>query len=477
MKVHHIKKGYDIPIKKQDPQDIFQTSDASIFCVSPQDFYQTKPKLLVKIGDKVKIGSPLFFDKKNEQVRFVSPLAGKIHDISYGDRRKITAIHIEKGNNDEYVGLKKLPKGLSLVDISHASRESLCEILLEGGMWPYIRRRPFATIPVPTEIPDAIFINGMSTSACEPDPLALIKGRMQEFEAGLRALLRFAPRLYTCLSVHQKQEDPHTYALNEASGFSTHVILQDKLQELGSEVHLFTGKHPAGLTSTHIHHIEPLSDKKKHWYLNIVDVCQIGSFLLNAKFPIEKMVAVYNLQNSESYYCKTRIGVPASKISSFTNTNSVRIVSGNILTGKEVFLEESMGFYDHSLCLIEENEERRFLGWLAPGFSLPSYSRVFTSSLFFWRKYKMHTNLNGEERAFVKTGDYKKVMGLDVLPDFLCKAILAGDIEMMEALGIYEVVPEDFALCSYICPSKIEFMDIIEKGIDMMIAETQETSH
>ena len=461
MKSYRIRRGYNIPIKGAPELSLKEASTPNYFSVRPTEFHYLKPKLQVSEGDRVKIGTPLFIDKRQPEVSFASPAAGKVHEIRFGPRRIIERIIIEASSSgEEYEQWPSFRPG----EIRAAKKEDLKKTLLEAGMWPHIRQRPFDIIADPHRDPDAVFINCMDTAPLAADPEFTLKGRLADLKAGLEALSLFSKNLHLTLN-----------------GKVQNSIFQD-ISITGSalKIHRFSGPHPAGLVSTHIHHISPLDGNKVVWYLNARDAAAIGSFLLVGQYPTERIAALTGTALQERAYYKIKAGASLAELLKHKlAAGEQRVISGNVLTGHEISKEDSLGFYDDSLTVIPQGQERHFLAWMLPGLNRPSWSRAFASSLLplpllwnKWRKYNMNSNKNGEQRALVKTGDYEKVLALDVLPSFLVKAILAQDIELMEQLGIYEIAPEDVALCSYICPSKVEFCEVVRSGLDLMLSET-----
>ncbi|MCR9141526.1 MAG: Na(+)-translocating NADH-quinone reductase subunit A [bacterium] len=456
MSTFHIKRGYNIPVKGEADVSggLLEAPRPGHYTVHPLDFGDgLKPRLQVETGDSVKIGSPLFVDKAQPEVVFASPAAGKVSDIQYGPRRVIESITIQS-SGDDAEQFENFRQG----EIKNLARERLIEHLLSGGVWPYIRQRPFDIIASPGATPASIFVNCMDTAPLAADPEFALKDKFAEFEAGIEALQVLAANNTVHIVTNGRAKDS---VFARAKGANV-------------EQHTFTGKHPAGLVGTHISRIDPLvgGHGKVIWYLNARDVVMLGSFLLVGQYPTEKVVAVVgNGVNKRAYY-RARVGQSAeSIIGKNLAEGEQRIVSGNLLTGAKIQSGNALGFYDGTLTVLPEGRERHFIGWMLPGLARWTYSRAFVSAIMPGKKYAMHTNKNGEKRAFVKTGDYSKVISLDVLPDYLCKAILSEDIELMEQLGIMECSPEDFALCSYICPSKVEFTEIIKQGLDLMQAE------
>ena len=455
MKKYSIRRGYDIPLKGEPGSLLKDAPTPSYFSVRPCEFHYVKPKLQVAEGDEVKIGSPLFIDKRNPELIFTSPASGRVHEIRFAPRRLIEAIVIEAGSGEDHKQWPSFQSG----EIGKAKKDDLKKKFLEAGLWPHIRQRPFDIIADPKREPDAIFINCMDTAPLSADPEFTLKDRLVDLRAGLEALGVFSKEVH--ITINGRLRD---------SIFQSLPLAESKFR-----VHRFAGPHPAGLVSTHIHNISPLHAKKMIWYLNARDAAALGSFLLLGRYPTERIVALTGMgiaHKEERCYYKIKAGASLGGLLKHKLADGEqRLISGNPLTGKKIGEKDSMGFYDDTLTVIPEGKDRHFVGWMLPGSNRPSWSQAFLSSLLPWRKYNMSTNKNGEERALVKTGDYEKLMGLEILPSFLVKAILCEDIELMEQLGIYEAAPEDFALCSYICPSKVEFCQIVRSGLDMMLAE------
>ena len=458
MQKYKIRRGYDIPILGQAIRVSRSMSTPSFFSVRPTEFHYVKPRLEVKVGNKVKIGSCLFHDKRQPEIRFASPAAGTIHDIHYGPRRRVERILIEASSNQD---AEQWPN-FRLEDIATTKHERLQELLLESGLWPYIRQRPYDIIARPQNKPHAIFINCMDTAPLASEPDYILQDRIIDFKAGVSAMSAFCDTIHVVI--------PPT--------LGTSIFAESVARVKGVKFHYFHGPHPAGLVGTHIQRIHPIQNSEQTiWYLNARDVALIGSFFLIGQYPTERLVALAGcgIIEKERVYFKIQAGANLAQFlkDKLVTNEEQRIISGNVLTGKEIQSTDSVGFYDSLLTAIPAGRERHFLNWMLPGLRRPTWSRAFLSSFApsTWKTYPMNANRNGEERAFVKTGDYEKVTALDILPSFLMKAILAQDIDLMEQLGIYETSPEDLALCSYICPSKIEFTDIVRSGLDMLLAE------
>ncbi|MDH5654288.1 MAG: Na(+)-translocating NADH-quinone reductase subunit A [Spirochaetia bacterium] len=449
MKVHKIKRGYTVPVKGSPEPNILSSSKPETAGICPVEFKGVKPRLNVKVNDSVKIGSILFHDKKSPELKFASPVCGTVSEIVYGPRRIIEKIRIKPSGED----CEQHPN-YRHQEISSIKREQLIDHLLTGGIWPLIRQRPFNTIADPHDQPSSIFVNCMDTAPLAADPEFYLKDSIPEFQAGIEALKILSSNINVIVNAGVK------------SSIFANI---EGIQNYG-----FSGKHPAGLVGTHIAKIDPVSLQKKVWYLNAGDVVKLGSFLLVGQYPSEQIIAVSGAGIKKPAYIKITSGSQISNIlQDHLKDGELRIISGNILTGTKKNPDSYMGFYDNMITVIPEGRDRKFIGWMLPGFNRYTYSRAYASRIFLGKKYDMTTNQNGEPRAFVKTGDYEKVMGIDVYPDHIAKAVISGDIEMMESLGILECSQEDVALCSYICPSKIEFTEIFEKGLDLIRKEIE----
>lgn len=445
MATYHIKKGYTIPINGSPAKTRKSLGTPKTLGICPTDFKGIKPKLTVKLDENVKVGTPLFFDKKHPEVQFVSPAGGTVSAINYGPRRKILEIVITLASQEESVEYPKL----SMDALKGKTAEELKETMLQAGIWPFLRRRPFNTIADPNETPKSVFVNCMDTAPLAADPEFSLEGREDAFAMGIEVLKKLAGD-----RIHVVTEEGKGKPFSKATGVHTHQ---------------FSGKHPAGLASTHISKIDPINKGEMVWVINARDLIAIGSFFETGKFPTTKVIALSGAGIKEPAYYEVRAGLQLNDLVGNQLSDGVqRVISGNILTGIQRKADGFLGFYDNLVSVIPEPAITRFMGWLMPGFSRPSFTRTFFSKLIPGKKYDFDTNLNGGHRAMVQSGMYEDVVALDVMPEFLIKAVLCSDIELMEKLGILECDSEDFALCSYICPSKVEITTIIEEGLELM---------
>jgi len=451
---HHLKKGYTIKLAGKARPEVAETKKPKLFALQPNKFPGVKPKLDVAVGDEVKIGTSLFHDKLQPNVKYVSPACGKIKEINRGERRTLLEIVIERDGKDESIEFGAKTRE----DIQGLNLEDLTKLLLDGGVWPYIRQRPFAKIADPSVRPRDIFISAMDTAPLAPEQRILLKDTEEYLQMGIDALNKFTDgNVY--LSVNGNDEELYPMFNNL----------------YGVERHRFFGKHPVGNLSVHIQHIAPIKAGDAVWTVNAVDLVVIGKFLINGKFPTERIIAVAGSsvkEESRKYY-KTWLGANIQSLITENDLNEVdvRYISSNALTGRKIPEDGYISFKHRMITVIPEGRERELFGWLTPGLKQESFSRTFLSKFIPSKEYVKDTKIHGGKRAFIQTGDYEKMMPMDILPSHLVKSIMAEDIEEMIALGLLEVDAEDFALCTYICPSKIDFGDYIQKGLEILEKE------
>lgn len=447
MGVFKLKKGYDIPLQGSAERRVEKVPKTKAIAVQPIDFRGMRPGMKVEPGDAVKRGSILFVDKQKPEILFRSPTAGTVREIVRGERRVIQRVIIDVGadSSESFDSINK-------AQIDKLSAAKTKELLLNSGLWPTLRQRPFDRIADFTKTPRAIFISAVDSAPLQAETDILLEGREVDFQLGIDLLAKLTDgKIHLSVSA------------------STETFFS---KITGVETHQFSGPHPAGNVGIQVHHIDRLLAGQIIWYISPRHVAQIGSFLSKGEYPAAKTYALTGSELTDRHYVKA---IEGALVSDLVNTpiaaDKQRVISGNVLTGQQTRADGFVGFYDDMLTVIPELTGRRFMAWVQLGFKASSFWRMYFSKLTPGKKQAPTTDLNGGERAFVSTGEYEKVVPMDVLPVHLCKAILIEDIELMEQLGIYEVAPEDLALCSYICPSKIEFGDIIEKGMQTMEKE------
>ena len=442
-----IRKGFNIKLKGAAARLVSDASKAKIFAIKPADFHGLTPRMVKKQGETVKAGEVIFFSKKEDRIKFVSPVSGVLKEIKRGAKRRILEVKIEAAPKQDQL---EFPK----TTIDKLSSEQVKQRLLESGCWPFIKQRPYDVIANPNESPKAIFVSACASAPLAADVAFTLQGKEQDFQAGIDALRKLTEGKVH-LSVHQKE-----------SGF---------LQKTKNvELHKLKGPHPIGNVGVQIHHIAPINAGERVWAVGPQDVAIIGKVFTQGVFDASRIVAVGGTSIKNPKYYKTIIGTPIAALISeagVENPQNTRMISGDVLTGTAVSPDGYLGYYDNTFTAIPEGSTYRMFGWLPfLGNNIPSMSK--TSLSFLSSKPKtVNTNLNGEARALVVTGEMEKVMPMDILPMQLLKECMAGNIEKMENLGIYEVAPEDFALIDYTNTSKLEAQAIIRQGLDLMIQE------
>ncbi len=415
--------------------------------VKPSDFHGLTPKMVVKEGDQVKAGSIIFFDKYNEPVKYASPVSGKIEAIVRGEKRRIVEVLISVDQENTY-------EQSSDFNLDSMSNEAVKATMLASGLWACIKQRPLDIVADPKNEPKAIFVSAFDTSPLAPDFDYVLHGKKEEFQKGLDALTKL-----TTGKVHLTLNGsvPADVAFTEAKGVVINKV---------------SGKHPAGNVGTQIHHIDPVNKGEFVWSVNAQDVAIIGRYFLTGKYDARKTIALTGSEVKNPHYVDVISGTNISALlEGQITSDNVRIISGNVLTGDKVAQDGHLGFYHHQITVIPEGNQLKFVltkGWMSPGFDKFSNSRLFPTFLSGNKRFRLDTNTNGEERAFVVTGELEKVFPFDILPMQLIKAAITDDIDAMENLGIYEVAPEDFALCEYVCTTKINIQDKIRQGLDLI---------
>ena len=456
MATFNLKKGYDLDLKGKPQKEFVSISTPDIVKVNPQDFKYIRPKITVKIDDLVKVGTLLFFDKNNPDIKHVSPCSGKIKSIDYGERRKVLGINIENDKEYAQVELQKLDKLYSLSSINNLSKDSTKEIINEAGMWPLIRQRPFSKIPHLDSSPKSIFISMKPTDPFSLDQLFILDHNSIGFLEGIDAISNLTDGdINVILDVNQ---DPS---------------MLESLDKV--KIHYFSGPHPSGNVGVHIHYIDPISSKDDSvWYLSVQDVCKIGRLFVDGIINTTKIVSMGGPSCQKPSYLEIYNGTSLSHINDDLELNiddSCVLISGSVLSGEYIDLQKSLSFYHETLSMLQNDKERHFLGWLLPGFNAFTLTNTFVSKVLNSNHSINHNMKNGSNRAIVPIGLWEKMLPMDILPNFLVRSILAADIEDMEKLGIYECAAEDFALCSLICQSKVEVSQIIQEGLDLMYKE------
>jgi Na+-transporting NADH:ubiquinone oxidoreductase subunit A len=446
-----LKKGFDIRAAGKADLNLVDLGAPRKVALQPVEFRGIKVKLEVETGNIVKKGSTLFTSKENPELRFVSPISGTVSEINRGERRVLMEIVIENDNKNEFEPVKKISEN----EVAGVSREDIIAAMLKSGLWPLVRQRPFSKIANPSDEPRDIFISAMDTAPLAADVNFILHGLEKEFQHGIDLLAKMTPG--------------KVYLNTDGSSKGTFFNSVKNVEK-----NTFTGIHPAGNVGVHLHHINPIKHGQVIWYVSPYDVAMIGKSFLDGQLSNEKIIAIAGKALKDRHYVKTVCGAPIAFIIKEDNVNhpEVRYVSGDVLSGRKVLRNGYVCFYDNLISVIPEGtKERKLIGWYLPGLKKRSHSKSFLSTWLGRSEFDVDTLVNGGERAFIVSGDYERVLPMDIYPVYLIKSILANDIEEMEGLGILELSEEDVALCSYICPSKNDFGGILRSGLDLIEKE------
>lgn len=446
-----LKKGFDLHLAGKAVPRVAAVDQPDTFVIKPTDFHGIyMPKPVVKEGDTVKAGSVLFHDKRNEKIVFTAPVSGEVVEIKRGEKRKLLEIKILADKSIEHLTFTRY----SVSELANISREKALEQLLQSGVWVNIVQRPFGIVADPNEKPKSIFISAFDTAPLAPDYNVLFKGQEQYFQAGIDVLKKF-----TSGPIHV-----NVHSEREISAVFSHAK--------GVELNKFSGPHPSGCVGVQIHHIDPINKGDVVWTIQPQGVIEIGKLFLNGIYDASRIIAVAGSEVKEPQYYKTYTGASVKKfLANNLKQDHVRVVSGNVLTGTSIGKEGHLGFFDHLVTVIPEGDYYEFLGWIKPSFNKLSVHRAFGLLSFLnpGKDRVVDSNTHGEPRAFVQTGVFEKVTPMDILPTYLLKAIIAEDFDEMEALGIYEVIEEDLALCEFVDVSKHNVQELIREGIDLIM--------
>ena len=445
-RVVKISKGLNINLKGAPVAEFTSVAPAKLYALMPADFTRVTPKVVVKPEDKVKAGDPLFFDKENPELQFVSPVSGTVVAVNRGERRRVLSVVVESDGKFESVEYKAK-------DVLSLSADEVKADLLKAGLFGFFRQRPYDVIAVPGDTPRAIYV-----SAFDSKPLAVnfeiaLKGNEDDFQTGLDALSRIAP-VHLGICACQKSA-----ALNVAKNVTTTI---------------FKGPHPAGNVGVQINKTAPINKGEIVWTIGAEEVIFIGRLFNKGKVDFTRTVALAGSEVKNPSYSKMILGAQISNLveGRLDNKYELRTIDGNVLTGKKTTADGFLGAFSTEITVIPEiMGGAEMLGWIAPRFSMFSTSRSYFSWLSPSRKYTIDARIKGGERHMIMSNEYDKVFPMDIYPEYLLKAIITGNIDKMEQLGIYEVAPEDFALCEFVDSSKLEIQRIVREGLDKLRAE------
>ncbi len=448
-KVIKLKKGLDIKLNGEAEKVVQPAGKITRCALKPTDFRALTPKLAVKAGDEVKAGDVLFIDKTHPEIKFTTPLSGTIEAINRGERRKLLEVVVKADAETQYRDFGK-------AEINKLNRDEVINRLLDSGAWPLIKERPYDIIANPMITPKAIFVSAFDSAPLAPDYEVILNGEEKNLQTGFDCLKKLCNKN---INLQLQAGTPSTSIFN-------------KLQQV--DITYFAGPHPSGNAGIQIHHLNPINKGEHVWIVNIQDVAIIGRLFNEGHFDARKIIALTGSEVNKPLYYRSVLGASIADLTDgkLKNATTQRIISGNVLTGTSVESNGYLGYYDNQITVIPEGNYYEFLGWASPGFNKFSASKLFPSFLCPKKHYTLDTNYHGERRAFVVTGQYEKVFPMDIYPVYLLKACLAQDIDRMEQLGIYEVAPEDMALCEFVCTSKTPVQLILSEGIELMMKET-----
>jgi Na+-transporting NADH:ubiquinone oxidoreductase subunit A len=443
-----IRKGVNIKLKGAAEKLYAEAASTSDIVLKPTDFPGLIPKLSVKVGDKVKAGSPVFYNKESDSVLFTSPISGEVTEINRGEKRRILEVKIKADGSNTFETFKQ-------GDPLNMSKEEVLGNMLKSGVWPFIRQRPYDVIANPMDTPKAIHVTAFDSAPLAPDFGFIAHGQGTILQAGLDALTKLTEG-----TVHLNI----TGNVNADEAFSGAKNVQ---------INKISGPHPAGNVGVQMHHIDPVNKGEVVWVLNALDVLTIGKLFKEGKFDASRTIAVTGSKVTAPKYVKTVLGANVGDLLKGNVEEGGRFISGNALTGTQVNADGYLSFYNYQITVIPAGGGFKFMGWLPfLGFGGRSLSRTSLSFLTPNKERDLDANLNGEERAFVMAGQYEKVFPMNIFPVHLVKSMITQDIDLMENLGVYEVAPEDFALCEFGCTSKIETQKIVREALDLVRKET-----
>ena len=427
--------------------------------VVADDFPGMKPRMLIEEGENVLRGQPLFLDRKNEGVIHTAPAAGRVIGIHRGARRVLQSVVIDLSDSERsgevpstelqsfasYTG--KSPMDLSCKEIR--------DLLVESGQWTALRTRPFSRTPAVEAEPAALFVTAIDTAPLAPLPEVVLQDRMADFNRGLHLVSQLTSgKTYLCMKAH--------------SDLTEHIDAPVSLE-------YFEGPHPAGTPGVHIHLLEPVSRNKQVWHLGYADVAAIGHLFATGELDIDRVFSLAGPMIADPRLVRGRLGASTDDLIGDDAPSGIatRCISGSVLSGKRADGEALafMGRFERQISLIEEDRNRHFLGWLAPGGNQYSVLRLFLSAFQREKNFNMTTNMHGAERFMVPIGSYERVMPMDILPTFLLRSMMAGDLEKAEQLGALELDEEDLALCTFVCHSKIDYGPILRRNLDLIESE------
>ncbi len=443
-----IGRGLAVPIDGEPLQQI-DVKEVSQVAIVANDYIGMRPTLLVSEGDRVEVGQPLFSDKKTDGVLFTSPAGGTVRAINRAEKRRFMSLVVDKSGSQESRSFASHDLG----QIAGLERAKVTEQLTTSGLWTSLRTRPYSKVPLPGSAPQAIFVNAMDTNPLAATPGPIVADNVEDFKAGLDVLGRLTDgNVYVCRA--PKSEVPGE------------TMRQVSVAE-------FDGPHPAGLSGTHMHFLKPASPGHVNWYVNYQDVIAIGRLFVSGRLDPVRIVSLAGPAVKRPRLIRTQLGAAlAQLVEGELQAGDNRVVSGSVLCGRA--MKEPTGYlgrYHLQISCLLEGKQREFLGWQMPGFDKFSVTRVFASAWQGAKKFPLTTSLGGSERAMVPIGTYEKVMPLDLLPTPLLRSLISRDTASAQQMGCLELDEEDLGLCTFVCPGKYEYGEILRDNLLMIEKE------
>ena len=439
-----LRKGLDINLQGKAEEKKIQLKSNGKFALVPDDFEGVTPKVVVKEGDCVKAGDALFLNKQYPEVKFASPVSGTVREVVRGERRKVLCVRVDADDKQEFVDFGKK-------DVSKLDNEQVINALLEAGIFGYINQLPYAVSTNPSVKPKAIFVSALRDKPLAADFEYEVKGQEADFQTGLTALSKIA-KTYLGVGVGSALEG-----------------MKDV------EVTVFDGKCPAGNVGVQVNNIDPVNKGEVVWTIGDPTVVLfIGRLFNTGKVDLRRTVALCGSEINNPAYVDMLVGEELSTLlsNSYDASKSVRIINGNVLTGRPTTKDGFLGAHTSEITVIPEgNDADEMLGWILPRFKQFSVNRSYFSWLCGKKDYALDARVKGGERHMIMSGEYDKVLPMDIYGEYLIKAIISGDIDRQEALGIYEVAPEDFALAEFVDSSKLELQRIVREGLNILRKE------
>ena len=442
-----LRKGLDINLKGKAAKQKFSVKAAAQYALVPDDFVGMTPKVVVREGDKVKAGDALFVNKKQTDVKFASPVSGVVQAVVRGDRRKVLRVVVEADKDQQYVDFGQK-------QVASLDGDAVVKALLEAGLFGYINQLPYAVSTTPDQKPRAVFVSALRDMPLAGDFEYELQGNEEDFQTGLTALSKVAP---VYLGIGAKQTSK---ALTGAKDV---------------EVNVFDGPCPAGNVGVQVNNIAPVNKGEVVWTVDPTAVIFFGRLFRTGKVDLRRLVAVAGSEITKPEYAEVLVGQPIADLleGKLAAKDHVRIINGNPLTGRKATMDDFVGGHTSEITVIPEGDNvDEMLGWILPRTNDFSVSRSYFSWLFGKNKeYALDARVKGGERHMIMSGEYDKVLPMDIYAEYLIKVIIAGDIDRMEQLGIYEVAPEDFAVAEFVDSSKLELQHIVRQGLDMLRKE------